>query len=277
MVRRLEHNESRPHDSGADNSRAAAIKLLQEHLSAPPAHFTGIHPAADRAPAYEASTAPGSRHPQGKHEQGADAKITSKDSKAVDLLPAIIDARLSNDNFQLMKSVRGLSDDQVRISAERAQKTINEKLGKPSVRLGVDDQYIHIHFGHTDVSLPYSPETDAKYTPNTNDPKVRAKLLDQLGKGGRPEWQSELSKLSTSELAMFDAISRSDGPALRSAIMPFKDADELDKHFHNISNFARTVDLSNWATIVWSNDFNNVTVHNGTRLFFGKIPIETKR
>ena len=209
----------------------------------------------------------------GPFVEGSGARAPLQDPDLNGMGRAIMSAEKSSDNFHLMKEIRGLSDIDLRLELEKGQSAINRDLGHPSVRLGVDENHIHAYYKGTDVTLPYNPTVDAKLHLDVNDPTVRRELTDRLQSSVKDLWGADLGKMSTSELALFDAISRSDGPALRSAMNGIKSADELDKQFQHIADFCNSQGVTNWGNIVWSNDLKSLTVHNIVPLYVGEFPL----
>ena len=196
-----------------------------------------------------------------------------------DLGTAVLNSFKSGDNFQLNEAALNLPKTELRYQMEKAQNVINGDLGHSSIHIGVDPQNIHFHYRKTDLTVPYDVRNDLKMAPHVEDPKVREELLGRLNSGQNDKWREDIKGLTTSQLALFDAMGRSDGPALRSAMSLFKNAKDLDSNFEAISAFANSPahGITNWGNIVWSNDLKSLTVYNGVPIFSGKFPFEAQK
>jgi hypothetical protein len=204
---------------------------------------------------------------------GPGVRDTANDPELRPFGHLLMNADKTGDNSQLMKTVRGMTPQELRFEFQSAQSAVNRDLGNFSIRTGVDDHNVHLYFKKTDLTLPYDPKNDIKQRPDLKSPEVRNDILKRVESGSSPDVRAEAATLGTTDLAMFDAISRSDGLALRSVLSTIKTSDELDQHFQNIAAFARKTGLNNWGSAIWANDLKSLSVYNGAVLFSGKFPI----
>ena len=164
-----------------------------------------------------------------------------------------------------------MSDEQTRAEFIKVKDARNQRFGGTFTGVGVDDDDIHLYANGADISVKYNPDADKPS--DFKDPGVRQEALSALSSSeGLNQFRDGLEKLSTSELALLNALRSNDGTAVRSVIKGVNNAEELSKQLDHLSDFWIAAGHTSLLTAKWSQDLTRLALHyNGYRIFSGAV------